>query len=192
MTFLMLDQKTQVFLSPKLPVCCVCYSESQLSTDELISDREVRRFIALYSSLWIPGPLTVIFSEWSRFITFVQFVDISTILIPLMLGKHRSHLQRNPYVPTTHFNFRYFEVDLGQGRKCWWYGGGSDLTPYYLFEEDAKHFHQQLKAACDKHDSTYYGKFKKWCDEYFYLKHRGKLVLCCLLKSRCRLLILRY
>ncbi|KAA0184995.1 Oxygen-dependent coproporphyrinogen-III oxidase, partial [Fasciolopsis buskii] len=81
---------------------------------------------------------------------------------------------RNPYVPTTHFNFRYFEVDLGQGRKCWWYGGGSDLTPYYLFEEDAKHFHQQLKAACDKHDSTYYGKFKKWCDEYFYLKHRGE------------------
>ncbi|THD24889.1 Oxygen-dependent coproporphyrinogen-III oxidase [Fasciola hepatica] len=81
---------------------------------------------------------------------------------------------RNPYVPTTHFNFRYFEVDLGQGRKCWWYGGGSDLTPFYLFEEDAKHFHQQLKAACDKHNPTYYGKFKKWCDEYFYLKHRGE------------------
>ncbi|VDP92646.1 unnamed protein product [Echinostoma caproni] len=85
---------------------------------------------------------------------------------------------RNPYVPTTHFNFRYFEVDLGKGRKCWWYGGGSDLTPYYLFEDDAKHFHQQLKMACDKHDPTYYAKFKKWCDEYFFLKHRGSTLIC--------------
>lgn len=80
----------------------------------------------------------------------------------------------NPFVPTNHFNFRYFEVDVGDGRKCWWYGGGSDLTPYYLFEEDARHFHSQLKHACDQHDQTYYDRFKQWCDEYFFLKHRGE------------------
>lgn len=80
----------------------------------------------------------------------------------------------NPFVPTTHFNFRYFEVIQPNGRKVWWYGGGSDLTPYYLFEEDAKHFHEQFKLACDKHDPTYYRRFKKWCDDYFVLKHRGE------------------
>ncbi|KAA3674186.1 coproporphyrinogen III oxidase [Paragonimus westermani] len=80
----------------------------------------------------------------------------------------------NPYVPTTHFNFRYFEVDLGNNRKCWWFGGGADLTPYYLFDEDAKHFHRQLQLACNKHNPSYYNRFKKWCDEYFYLKHRGE------------------
>ncbi|CAL8082655.1 unnamed protein product [Calicophoron daubneyi] len=80
----------------------------------------------------------------------------------------------NPYVPTTHFNFRYFEVDMGEGRKYWWYGGGSDLTPYYLFEEDAKYFHMVNKKACDKHDPSYYKMFKKWCDEYFFIKHRGE------------------
>ncbi|CAI2731849.1 unnamed protein product [Schistosoma spindalis] len=80
----------------------------------------------------------------------------------------------NPYVPTTHFNFRYFEVDLGNNRKCWWYGGGADLTPYYLFNEDAKHFHEQLKLACDQHNESFYPRFKKWCDNYFYLTHRGE------------------
>ncbi|CAH8595565.1 unnamed protein product [Dicrocoelium dendriticum] len=80
----------------------------------------------------------------------------------------------NPYVPTTHFNFRYFEIALGDGRTCWWYGGGSDLTPYYLFEEDARHFHMQLKRACDAHNASYYDCFKKWCDEYFFLQHRGE------------------
>ncbi|CAH8864007.1 unnamed protein product [Trichobilharzia szidati] len=80
----------------------------------------------------------------------------------------------NPYVPTTHFNFRYFEVDMGNNRKSWWYGGGADLTPYYLFDEDAKHFHEQLKLACDKHHESFYPRFKKWCDDYFYLKHRGE------------------
>ncbi|CAH8611351.1 unnamed protein product [Heterobilharzia americana] len=79
----------------------------------------------------------------------------------------------NPYVPTTHFNFRYFEVDLGNNRKSWWYGGGADLTPYYLFDEDAKHFHEQLKLACDKHHESFYPRFKKWCDDYFYLTHRA-------------------
>ncbi len=74
---------------------------------------------------------------------------------------------RNPYVPTVHLNYRYFEAG-----PVWWFGGGADLTPYYPFAEDAAHFHQTLKGACDRHHSEYYPTFKRWCDEYFYLKHR--------------------
>ncbi|XP_062579025.1 oxygen-dependent coproporphyrinogen-III oxidase-like [Saccostrea cucullata] len=81
---------------------------------------------------------------------------------------------RNPYVPAIHFNYRYFEVVDEKGKVHWWFGGGTDLTPNYLFEKDAVHFHKTLKDACDKHNKTFYPKFKKWCDEYFYLPHRGE------------------
>jgi coproporphyrinogen III oxidase len=74
---------------------------------------------------------------------------------------------RNPYIPTVHLNYRYFEAG-----PVWWFGGGADLTPYYPFAEDAAHFHRTLKAACDAHHGEYYPVFKRWCDEYFYLKHR--------------------
>jgi coproporphyrinogen III oxidase len=74
---------------------------------------------------------------------------------------------RNPYVPTVHLNYRYFEAG-----PVWWFGGGVDLTPYYPFREDAIHFHQTIKNACDRHNEEYYPAFKRWCDEYFYLKHR--------------------
>jgi coproporphyrinogen III oxidase len=76
---------------------------------------------------------------------------------------------RSPMIPTTHANWRYLE--LGDTR---WFGGGSDLTPYYLFDEDAIHFHSVLKTTCDKHSPEYYPRFKKWCDEYFYLPHRSE------------------
>ncbi|MEA5515329.1 oxygen-dependent coproporphyrinogen oxidase [Nodularia sp. UHCC 0506] len=76
---------------------------------------------------------------------------------------------RNPYVPTVHLNYRYFEAG-----PVWWFGGGADLTPYYPFAEDAKHFHNTLKQACDQHHPEYYPVFKRWCDEYFYLKHRDE------------------
>lgn len=75
----------------------------------------------------------------------------------------------NPYVPTVHLNYRYFEAG-----PVWWFGGGIDLTPYYPFAEDAAHFHRTLKAACDSHHPEYYNTFKRWCDEYFYLKHRDE------------------
>jgi coproporphyrinogen III oxidase len=78
---------------------------------------------------------------------------------------------RNPMVPTVHMNLRYFEMDDGAS----WFGGGTDLTPYYLFEEDARHFHRVLKNACDKHSTEYYPRFKKWCDEYFSIKHRNEV-----------------
>jgi len=74
----------------------------------------------------------------------------------------------SPMVPIIHMNVRYFEMDNG----TWWFGGGIDLTPHYVNEKDAKFFHQTLKAVCDKHDVDYHPKFKKWADDYFYLKHR--------------------
>lgn len=79
----------------------------------------------------------------------------------------------NPHAPTTHLNYRYFETMHADGTpQAWWFGGGADLTPSYLYEEDAKLFHQLHKDALDKTDVTLYPKFKKWCDEYFYIKHR--------------------
>ncbi|XP_066586023.1 oxygen-dependent coproporphyrinogen-III oxidase [Prorops nasuta] len=81
---------------------------------------------------------------------------------------------RNPMVPTIHFNYRYFEVENKDGSVKWWFGGGTDLTPYYLNENDVKHFHKTLKIACDKHNPNYYEKFKKWCDDYFYINHRAE------------------
>jgi coproporphyrinogen III oxidase len=74
---------------------------------------------------------------------------------------------RNPYIPTVHLNYRYFEAG-----PVWWFGGGIDLTPYYPEVSDVQHFHRTLKAACDRHHGQYYPVFKQWCDEYFYLKHR--------------------
>ncbi|OAX81708.1 hypothetical protein ACJ72_03952 [Emergomyces africanus] len=80
---------------------------------------------------------------------------------------------KNPMAPTVHLNYRYFETadpkNPLSGDKNWWFGGGTDLTPSYLFPEDCEHFHKTIKDACDKHDGTYYPRFKKWCDEYFYI-----------------------
>jgi len=82
---------------------------------------------------------------------------------------------KNPMVPTVHANWRYFEMYDKDGNVVnQWFGGGQDLTPYYLFEEDAKHFHQICKTACDKHNSDFYPKFKKQCDEYFWNAHRNE------------------
>ncbi|MDA9233069.1 oxygen-dependent coproporphyrinogen oxidase [Flavobacteriaceae bacterium] len=80
---------------------------------------------------------------------------------------------KNPMVPTVHANWRYFELyDLDGNRIDAWFGGGQDLTPYYLFEEDAQHFHQICKTACDAHDTDFYPKFKGRCDDYFWNEHR--------------------
>ncbi|XP_056133552.1 oxygen-dependent coproporphyrinogen-III oxidase, mitochondrial [Lampris incognitus] len=81
---------------------------------------------------------------------------------------------KNPHIPTVHFNYRYFEIEEEDGSKQWWFGGGTDLTPIYVNKEDAFHFHNTLKKACDKHHPQYYPDFKKWCDNYFYIRHRGE------------------
>ena len=76
---------------------------------------------------------------------------------------------RNPYCPTVHMNVRFFSAGT-----AWWFGGGMDLTPYYGFEEDARHFHATCKRALDISDPAYYPRYKRWCDEYFFLRHRDE------------------
>ena len=80
----------------------------------------------------------------------------------------------NPYVPTTHMNIRFFIAEKDNETPIWWFGGGFDLTPYYGFEEDARHWHATAKKACIDFGDDVYAKYKKWCDEYFYLKHRDE------------------
>ncbi|MFL6650933.1 MAG: oxygen-dependent coproporphyrinogen oxidase [Sulfurifustaceae bacterium] len=79
---------------------------------------------------------------------------------------------RNPYVPTSHCNVRFFQAEKAGEAPIWWVGGGFDLTPYYGFVDDCAHWHREAKRACDPFGADYYARFKKWCDEYFYLKHR--------------------
>ena len=79
---------------------------------------------------------------------------------------------RNPYIPTVHMNVRFFVAEQAGTEPVWWFGGGMDLTPYYGFEEDAIHFHRTCKEALIPFGPDYHPRFKKWCDEYFYLKHR--------------------
>ena len=75
----------------------------------------------------------------------------------------------NPFVPTVHLNYRYFEAG-----PVWWFGGGADLTPYYPYLSDVRHFHEKHKNACDEVDNALHKVFKPWCDEYFFLKHRNE------------------
>ena len=81
---------------------------------------------------------------------------------------------RNPYAPTTHANFRFFSTDSDSGEAVWWFGGGFDLTPYYPFMEDVVHWHSTASNACQPFGDDTYARYKKWCDEYFYLQHRDE------------------
>ena len=80
----------------------------------------------------------------------------------------------NPYVPTSHANVRFFIAEKAGEAPIWWFGGGYDLTPYYTFDEDVIHWHQTAKKACDPFGDKVYEEYKKWCDEYFFLKHRNE------------------
>ena len=93
----------------------------------------------------------------------VEAMGVSLVLHP-----------RNPYCPTVHMNVRCFAATAPGMDPVWWFGGGMDLTPYYGFEEDARHFHATCRSALDGFDPAHYPRFKKWCDEYFLLKHRGE------------------
>jgi len=81
---------------------------------------------------------------------------------------------RNPYVPTVHMNVRFFIARTEGTDDVWWFGGGMDMTPYYGFEEDAVHFHRTCRDALAPYGADYHPRFKKWCDEYFFLKHRNE------------------
>lgn len=90
-----------------------------------------------------------------------QAMGVSVVIHPL-----------NPYAPTSHFNVRCILVEKPNQEPVWWFGGGFDLTPYYGFVEDCQHWHAMAKAACDPFGADVYAKYKKWADDYFYLKHR--------------------
>ena len=92
-----------------------------------------------------------------------EAMGVSLVLHPL-----------NPYAPTVHLNVRFFIAVHETDAPVWWFGGGMDLTPYYGFDEDAQHFHQSCKSALAPFGDDYYPRFKKWCDEYFFLKHRNE------------------
>ena len=90
-----------------------------------------------------------------------QALGISVVVHPL-----------NPNIPTAHFNVRFIVVEKEGQSPFWWFGGGFDLTPYYGAEEDCVHWHKMAKAACDPFGDEVYAKYKEWCDDYFFLKHR--------------------
>ena len=81
---------------------------------------------------------------------------------------------RNPYAPTSHANVRFFIADRPGKEAVWWFGGGYDLTPYYGFEEDCVHWHRTARDACAPFGADWYPRFKRWCDEYFFIKHRNE------------------
>jgi coproporphyrinogen III oxidase len=78
----------------------------------------------------------------------------------------------NPYIPTSHANVRFFVAERDGEAPIWWFGGGFDLTPYYGFDADCRHWHRVARQACEPFGSNVYARYKKWCDDYFYLKHR--------------------
>jgi coproporphyrinogen III oxidase len=119
----------------------------------------------------------------------VGFSHVSGSQLPAAATAHRPELAgaeweavgvslvfhpRNPYVPTTHMNVRFFFAAREEAEPLWWFGGGFDLTPYYGFAEDAVHWHRTARAACTPFGEEVYPRFKRWCDEYFYLRHRGE------------------
>jgi len=102
---------------------------------------------------------------------YFKVEDVNFFACGLSLVLH----PKNPFTPTVHANWRYFEMYDKEGKVVKsWFGGGQDLTPYYLFEEDATHFHSISKKACDKHNLEFYPKYKKQCDEYFWNTHRNE------------------
>jgi coproporphyrinogen III oxidase len=92
-----------------------------------------------------------------------QAMGVSLVIHPL-----------NPFVPTTHANFRYFSAAAENDRTVWWFGGGYDLTPYYPVHDDVLHWHRTARTACTPFGDDLYDRFRKWCDEYFFLKHRNE------------------
>jgi coproporphyrinogen III oxidase len=81
---------------------------------------------------------------------------------------------RNPHIPTSHANVRFFIAQKPDAEPVWWFGGGFDLTPYYGVREDARHWHETARAACAPFGDDVYPRYKKWCDDYFFLRHRGE------------------
>jgi len=119
----------------------------------------------------------------------VNFSEVTGDSLPASATAHRPELAgrkframgvslvihpENPHVPTSHANVRFFVAEKAGEDSIWWFGGGFDLTPYYAYEEDCQHWHRTARQACDPFGADHYVKYKKWCDDYFYLKHRAE------------------
>ncbi len=119
----------------------------------------------------------------------VNFSHVSGATLPASATAHRPELAGrsfqamgvslvihplSPYVPTSHANVRFFIAEKPGEAPVWWFGGGFDLTPYYGFEEDARHWHQTAQQLCQPFGDDVYPKYKKWCDDYFFIKHRNE------------------
>jgi len=119
----------------------------------------------------------------------INFSEVQGASMPGSATAHRPELEgrsfqamgvslvihpHNPYVPTSHANVRFFIAEKEGEPPVWWFGGGFDLTPYYPFKDDIIHWHQISKQACDPFGDEIYPRYKKWCDDYFYLKHRDE------------------
>jgi coproporphyrinogen III oxidase len=119
----------------------------------------------------------------------VNFSEVSGATLPPSASAHRPAIAgrawtalgvslvvhpENPYVPTTHMNVRYFEARADDAPTVWWFGGGFDLTPYYPFDDDIVHWHTVARDACKPFGDGVYARHKRWCDEYFFLKHRAE------------------
>lgn len=119
----------------------------------------------------------------------VNFSEVSGARLPASATAHRPDLAdapwtamgvsliihpNNPYVPTTHMNVRFFQAHVGSNERNWWFGGGFDLTPFYPFDEDVRHWHEVAREAVAPFGDDLYPRYKQWCDEYFFLKHRNE------------------
>ena len=119
----------------------------------------------------------------------VNFSEVHGAALPPSASAHRPELAgapwsafgvslvihpHNPYLPTTHMNVRYFQARPANAAPVWWFGGGFDLTPFYPFDEDIRHWHEVARAACAPFGQTVYPEHKAWCDRYFFLKHRDE------------------
>lgn len=119
----------------------------------------------------------------------VNFSEVHGLALPPSASAHRPELAgapwsafgvslvlhpHNPYVPTTHMNVRYFEARPANTAPVWWFGGGFDLTPFYPFDDDIRHWHQVARDACTPFGESVYAEHKAWCDRYFHLKHRNE------------------
>lgn len=119
----------------------------------------------------------------------IGFSKVSGTTLPPSATQHRPELAgrnwtatgvslvfhpRNPYVPTTHMNVRFFEAQADGKEPVWWFGGGFDLTPFYPFDEDVRHWHAVARGVCQPYGGDVYARYKKWCDEYFFIKHRNE------------------
>lgn len=119
----------------------------------------------------------------------VNFSSVNGDRLPASATAHRPELEgrhwtavgvslvlhpRNPYVPTTHLNVRFFEARKDGAEPVWWFGGGFDLTPFYPFDDDIAHWHRVARDLCAPFGAQVYAKYKKWCDDYFFIKHRNE------------------